>query len=218
MSELLSPNYWPGVHVGSVVSLKDEQSLQHSMELGLGLKPMEYIVKQRWHVQEVDDLGTWWMYQLQQPEGEPELWLIVKVVDDAVDLRIYYLPEGLLVGNRVDQLNAGNDWLFTPGWDANVSLIGRPFAQSIAFGEGDAQVLYDNKGVTYGADVDITVLGGDGLARLDGLVTEYLANRECPDPELIIIEVGDAEDPDGGSISLLMGCPVNTSDLDVLRK
>ena len=218
MSELLNPSFWPDVHVGSVVLLKDEQSLQHSMELGLGLKPMEYVVLQRWQVEEVNELGSWWMYQLQQPAGEPELWLVVKIVDDNVDLRVYYVPEGMLVGNRVDQLNAGNDWLFLPGYE-NQPLIERPFAQTINYyGEGADEVIYGNKGVTYGADVDVTVLGGVGLAQLDGLVTEYLANRECPDTELLLIEIGDAEDPDGGSISLLMGCPVGTQDLDVIRK
>lgn len=215
MIGLLEPSYWPTVRVGSVISLHDEQSLNHSLELGLGLNPMEYVVAEVWAFREQSDLGRWWMYRLEQPRDEPELWLIVKVVDEAVDLRMYYVPEGFVPGNRVDQLNAGNDWLFLQGWEG-AALIDRPYAQQIVYGEGDSEVWYDNKGVTYAADVAITMIG-DSI-RSSGLVTEYLADRETADTELLIMEVGDPEDPDGGSITLLLGCPINTNDIDVIRK
>jgi hypothetical protein len=47
-------------------------------------------------------------------------------------------------------------------------------------------------------------------------IVEYGAVKDCPYQELLLLERGDAENPDGGLINLFLGSPIRTNEFSIL--
>jgi hypothetical protein len=211
------PNFWRGLKPESIISLSDEQSMQESMDEGKGLKPKDYVVREIQTIKESSGLAEWLFFRLDG--GSQPLWLMAKIVDRNMDVRIYFEAPGFQSGNRRDVLEAGMDWLFKPPGDpVNFRLNELAYTGEISFTEDGGKVVKFHRkpqGDLFGESTFLPKRSG--VDRLLTAVVEYGATAACDNPELVLIEAGDEKSEEGGYIRLLQGCAANLSEVDVLK-
>lgn len=209
MQNVLSPAFWSKVLIGDVVSLKDKQALQDAMQRGLGAVPLDYEIKSIRVLNEVEDLGQWRLYQL--VDGTQDIWLMVKIVDQEVDIRAYYTPDSEFTqGNRAFQVSSGGQWLFKNG-EENVAPLDLEYADEIFY----SNMRYVEKDEAYVANTWIAPPLAGLLSPFLSIVKEYSTSEWRDNPELLVIEFGGADGVEGGSIWVFIGSPLNTEDFDI---
>lgn len=217
----LSQKFWRSVTLNSQVNLTDQAALDASAAEGRGMQGMEYAVKEILSITEKDKLCEWLIFKLVHPKQT--LYLVVKTVGDEVDLRVFYNPESIIVGDRNDQLNAQNYFMFAnhnPKGKNN--LLGLKYTQQIAwtfdYGNGPQEVIFNQKGnmeLTGTASYQPRRFAGETLV---ATVSEYLAASDTPEPEIMIVEVGNTKSKTGGAILLLVGNSINEFEMSIVRK
>lgn len=220
-TDKMVPGFWADVHVGDIVQMKDEQALQDSLKRGDGLNPIDFVVGEIRESVEANGLCTWRLYRLDDP-GQQTLWLLLKIVDEMMDVRVYYTPdEEYTPTNRMDLIDGGSGWLFdgTQG----VPLGDAMFAPVVAYTETHedgtvAELEYQRKNPTLSASMEIVPAPSGVEMPLMTLVTEYRTEQQCLNPELLILEVGGEDDPRGGLVYLYLGSPLMETDFDVLKR
>lgn len=229
----LDANFWLKLKPGSVVTLKDEKSLLRNMS------GVEMMVKRILKLPECQGLCTWLLLELEEASDKATRWLMVKIVGDEIDFRIYHLPAKFERGNRHD-LACGEvpgHWIFQPPEpheqdDFNeddegdeeppgIDLLNLVYTDELAWDE----VTYHKKaqGDFNCGDFD----GGPPIVespKSSGIdyhqiatLAEYIADDDKTEQsEALVFEIGDADDDDGGLLSLMIGYPLVVTDLDVL--
>ncbi len=221
MNGLTSKNFWRTLAVKSQVTLTDTAALEASQMQGRGLAGMEYVVEEILHVVENDNLCEWFVCRIVHPEQE--LYLVAKLFASEVQLKVYYAPPAVISGTRKEQVEAGNTFIFRDAtdWHQYMKLI---HASKIDWdfdvdGKTD-KVQFVQKGNMeltgkgyYQGDLNVSKIGQPLLAT----ISEYLAQKKCSDPELMILEVGSYNSKVGGVIKVLLGAPVNEFEISILN-
>ncbi len=220
--------WWRNLPLGSVVMLSDEQALEDSAQEGRGRVAREFTIEEIRTITDMNNLATWKLFRLY--EVKQELWLMAKLVDENIDLRVYYqVPDNeFKTGNRRAMIDNGVLWLFQQPADPNhFSYTDLHYTMEIQgpTEPGQAQLLYEMKdqGEMYGTMVTVNTQNPIGERCFVTLV-EYGANRDCENPELLVLEMGgvspEASVPDsgeGGLIVMLQGTPLNDNEIEVLQ-
>jgi len=216
----MTPAFWDDVKVGDVVQMMDEQALEDSRKRGNGLNPIDYTVGEVRTIGEVTGLGTWMMYRLDDP-GQQTLWLVLKIVDELMDVRVYYTPdEDFTPNNRDTLVNEGKIWMLDT--TQGLPIMDALFAPSIAYVEkhddgSEISLNYIRKTSTLTAEMAIDPPPAGLPLRMMTLVTEYNTSQSCLNPELLVLEVGDDEQQ-GGLMQLFLGANLGEADFAVLKR
>jgi len=216
-----NPAEWQAVKPKSIVTISDAQGIQDSMRRGLGVRGLDYTVRSVALCEQLDCLSTHLIFTLD--DAEQAAFLLVKIVDDLVDLTLYFELPGLSGGERADLLERGMHWLFQTPADLNsfepsqlrytTSLV-----QTVP-GAADApplELLYTLKpqGELQCHYAESPARAGLPAQMLATLV-EYRCDQPAENPEFLILEVGE-ERSRRSFLRFFLGCPIGLSEVDVL--
>ena len=222
MSELTERAFWQDVDPGDLVVLSDAQAMVEALRQGLdGSGGLNYEVRRVLRIEELSGLAEWSLLEL---AGADQVWLMAKMSGDQVDLRVYFEVPEFPAGNRADLLEAEMHWLFEdPGPDWNSRYTELRFTSTITIdqgGENDepTSTSYRLKpfGAQYGSLREQPEIPGATLR--PATVIEYLAGVETENPELLLLELGGEDAPEGGFIMMMLGCPVAPTDVKIFKQ
>lgn len=224
MNDKTSPDFWRSIKADSTITLSDQQAITDSIERGTGVAGIDYIVESIWKIREMNGLAEWLLFKLD--EEDQELWLVVKIVDQHLNLLVFFEPDEFIPDNRRDVVERGDTWLFEePEDNENFEFDALQFVSEIEWsvqtGENgetfDQELLYRMKqqGVLYGHCTHDPVQAG--IKRILTSVIEYATDSDYENPELMLLELGGENSSDGGLITMLVGNSINMDEVDVLR-
>lgn len=219
-----NPEFWREIIPGSTITLTDTQAIDDSVRKGGGVSGTDYMVESVWKIMHKDRFAEWLLFKLD--DEEQELWLIAKIVDREVDLAVFFEPDEFRPGNRRDLVEQGDTWLFNePDNPEDFEYDELEFVNEIIWevesGEGEdlreMEVSYRMKGqrVLYGYCTHDPIQSG--LGRIMASVIEYRTDADYDNSELMLLELGGEHSREGGLITMLIGCPINFSEVDVLK-
>lgn len=209
-----TPKQWANIAIGSVLTLTDEQSIKNH-----GIHGKQYFVKSKLTVKEQEGLCTWVFYKLDKNKS-----LMVKIVDDTVDLRLYEdaPTDDFALGDRNDWVNNWDElWFFAEPtkeeWTLNDLAFGETFLWD--FPDASKEKFEYSKKMHDLAGESFEIPKPSGLKEpLLATVAEYNCEKCKQFPEALFLENGDADNENGGLIKLMFGYPVNPGDINVLDK
>lgn len=212
------PAYWRAIKPDTTITLTDEQALRESVS------GQNYLVKQVIKIREKSGICEWLLFELEGQEEAPDSWLMAKLVDKEVDIRVYFESDDFESGNRDDIIEQDDLWLFQPPEDPEFCLEHNELAYTKHIGwdfpgdeEGDDDIHVDY-------NVKIGELQGDisydppqsGQRELLATVVEFDTSDETTCPELLVLEIGHPENEEGGLIRLFFGNSIKPTEVDVL--
>ena len=218
--EKAEPDYWRSIPLGSTVSLTDEAALEEAMRIGAGVSGLDYEITRAEVVRDLEQVAEWWFYYLEGHKTE-NLWLMIKVVGCEIVPVVYFEVEDFPSMLRSRLIADGMTWLFEPGVDdgqPHAPVFCRDIFQTLEDGEGgDLEVQYRCKpqGTVYGRCSRVPQKVGEETVFT--AFAEYEADESFENPELLVMEKGGENDPDGGLVSLYVGGITVFSDIEVLR-
>ena len=184
---------------------------------GEGLAGTDYVVKTVFRVKELNSLAQWFLFLLDDP-GE-SIWIMVKSVEQEIDLRVYFEHPQFEPGNRKDMIDQENFWLFLePDNPSDFQFDDLKFTDRIEIEtDNDRSLMYRQKGTEeMHCKCDLLPLPSGSKTSVATLV-EYQAERTCDNPELLLFELGGQGGSDGGLIRLMLGCNLRPTEIDVLE-
>lgn len=211
------PDFWRGVRPGSVIRLTDEPTLLRDMD------GIDYTVRRVETVREVEDQMEWILLHLEDGEGDEPL-LMVKIVDDDMDLRIYREAGDFESGNRMDMDARDDLWMFFEPKDPDdFDVRDLRYTEYIEYEvdsddeDSDRIVRFEQKHPEMNGEV-ATEPSSSGSRPQLAVISEYAAVDLYEEPEAVIIEIGSdsAMEETGGLISFMLGHPINPTETDVL--
>ena len=151
---------------------------------------------------------------------------MVKIVDQHLNLLVYFEPSEFMPGNRRDMLDRGDTWLFeepenTDEFEFDELQFVREIEWNVQVDEDgetvDRDIHYRMKqqGILYGHCTHDPVQAG--IRRILAAVIEYATADEYENPELILLELGGENSSEGGLITMLVGNRINMDEVDVLK-
>lgn len=211
---------WLAVRPNSVVTISDAQGIADSMKRGLGVRGIDYTVRSVGRLKQLDGLSTHLFFTLS--DTEQTTYLMVKIVDDLIDLGLYFEVDGLAPGTRRELVERGALWLFQePANPHNFDPAELRYTTSIkqtlpnANGQPE-EILFELKPqgelqCDYFETPPRTGMSGDALAT----IVEYRTAQEAENPEFLILEIGE-KDGTSSYVQFFLGCGVKFSEVDVL--
>jgi hypothetical protein len=212
---------WRSLKAGSIVMLKDEQTMAMVMEATGTLKPAECVVDEVMRVVVNEGVGEFLFCHMENPiapgENGTDLWLTILFVDGKHDHRLYFEPaDRFEPGTREEILNRGDNFIFLEPETDNFEPSDLEFSERVFYGGRD----YDGEG-------DPTLFGEatispqpQGLPSLMFTAIRELWCRDADNPRMMIIEIDgvtpDGEGIDGGLIRLWLGRPLGDNDFEVI--
>ncbi len=217
MLDIYNKAYWDGIAPGSTITLKDKQAIEDSMEKGLGMKGADYIVKTVIKLNELNDLVQLYLFLLDDPEEL--IWIMVKIVDQELDFRVYFEHPQFEPGNRKDMIDQENFWLFMePENLNNFQYDGLKFTDHIEIDEDAGDVLNYKEKEFKEMYFNCELLPvSSGVGNPIATIVEYQTNQTCENPELLLFELGEQDKSEGGLIRLMLGCTLRPTEIDVLE-
>ncbi len=214
-----NPEFWRNLNPKTIITLNDTQAIEESMEEGEGVKGIDYILKYILKIKQSDNLAEWLLLNL---EGdEQDMWLVVKIVDQEMSLRVYYEAPEFEPGNRQDMIDREEYWLFQEPEDIdNFEVDELQFAKQIEHNvqeeDQEEEVLFHQKsqGEMYGTCTSHPPQSS--LENTLATVVEYSIEQDYKNPELLVLEIGGRNGSMGGFIRLMLGAEINFSEVDVL--
>jgi hypothetical protein len=214
------PEDWMAVRPGSVVTISDTQGIADSMKRGLGVRGIDYTVSSVGRLRQVNGLSTHLLFTLK--DESQMTYLLVKIVDDLIDLGLYFEPDGLAPGTRQELVDRGALWLFQePSNPQNFDPAELRYTTTIRqtlpkAGGGQEEVVYDIKPqgelqCDYFETPPRSGMSGEALAT----IVEYRTAQETENPEFLVLEIGEKN---GASsyVQFFLGCGIKFSEVDVL--
>lgn len=191
------------VKKGNIISLRDEQTLEDVLsETGKAVTGLDLTVSEVSTIRETSGIALWKRIKFK----ESGVVLIIKEVEDEYDVRAYFPPDGFEPGDRRNLLEAG--WLSHVFDGENEVLSGLEPHRYL-------NILFDDLG-----DVEFAIKGGVlyGTDEQDRFctVTEWSTTQECPNPELIMFELGGEDNDDGGYIAVYQGVNLFPEEFELL--
>ena len=219
MEEKESPRFWRELKPGSTISLNDVQALDDSMKTGLGPAARDHVVREIRSIKQLQGPVEWRLFNVE--DGDERLWFLVKIVDPDVALRVYFEAEGFEPGTRSELIDREMSWLFQEPEDPdNFRCNELAYAEEIIQGlevEGEEKEIrfrIKPQGEQHGACTHEPRQSWPQV--MMATVVEYATEEACANPELLLLELGGEESEEGGVITLLLGCDVRFSEVDVL--
>ncbi len=220
-----SGQYWQAIKVGAIITLRDELALKDSLERTGKADGISYTVTDIRRIDEARGVANWTMLHLQGNYREfqdQKLWLVAKTVDRNFDLLAFEELHDVPPGNRRDFVERDDRWLFQePGDPSRIEWNKLRYTTDITRtvqGEGGpVEITFVQKpqGELFGACVQEPRPSGQAKPQLAGIV-EYITDQPCDNPQILVLELGDENSPEGGSITLMEGGPMNPADVAVL--
>lgn len=220
------PEFWRLLAVKSSVALRDFQALQEADQAGnvtAGGINYEVTGKRHYRFRSHGDtvLAEYLLFDI--TDAETTYVLAAVLTGEHVELRIYFQPDGFQPGNRAMLLHHGYQWLFVEPPDPDnfvpydLQLATHPDVPPVRDGGEEKQL--DFRAVTpqplYG-DYH------DERARLyvPVVAMDYRTEQAASNPLMLLLEEGglDADGepvPDGGFVTLLLGSPIDLTQMDI---
>lgn len=220
------PGFWRQLAVGSSVALRDFQALAEADSAGnvtAGGINYEVTGKRHYHFRSPGGgiVAEYLLFDIS--DAETTYVLAAVLTGEHVELRVYYRPDGFQPGNRAQLLHQGFAWLFLepPNPDSfmpyDLDLAPHPDVPPIQ--DGGEEKQFDFRAVTQGP------LYGDyhderDRLQVPALVMEYRTEQPASNPLMLVLEEGgldpDGEPvPDGGFVTLLLGSPIDLTQMDI---
>lgn len=200
--------------VGDIISLSDAVTANQSVKAGKGFS-IDYTIEKVVRVK--NELAEWIFYQLK--ESELKICLMAKIVDDQIDIRVYQEVQDFLKGNRKDRIDQGDFWLFQePADPDNFRYLELKYSAVLVQNLGNANLEFVQKMPEMdGICTEDPKPSGQDFELL-ATIAEYSASSKCDNPERMILEIGSAENEEGGLIVLLEGRNIAPSEVTVYNK
>ena len=220
------PEFWRRLPTGSSVALRDFQALQEADLAGnVTAGGINYEVSGKRHYQFRSSgggvLAEYLLFDI--TDAETTYVLAAVLTGEHVELRVYYRPDGFQPGSRAALIDHGFAWLFleppNPESFIPYDLEFAPHPDVPPIQDGGEEKQLDFRAVQNGP------LYGeyhDERARLQvpALVMEYRTEQPASNPLMLVMEEGglDADGepvPDGGFVTLLLGSPIDLTQMDI---
>ncbi len=219
MEEKENPQFWRELKPGSTISLNDAQALEDSMKTGLGVSARDYVVREIRSIVQLQGPVEWQLFNVE--DGEERLWFLVKIVDTDIALRVYFEAEEFHPGTRSELIDREMSWLFQEPENPddfrwNELAYTEEIIQALEVEGEEKEVIFRIKpqGEQHGACTHEPRQSWPQV--MMATVVEYSTAAACENPELLLLELGGEEGEEGGVITLLLGCDVRLSEVDVL--
>lgn len=217
------PRFWRQLR-GGAVTLRDFQAMADAAERGLDTDGLDFQIsnKRAIEVRSAADtvIAEYLLFDLTSADSIE--FLLAVIHGDALELRVYFIAEGLAPSSRAAVIDAGGAWLFAEPPDpdrfvpAELEFARYPAAPPLVDASGN-EVEVDFVGhdrALYGDYAD-----RDGK-RVPVILAEYETRADIPNPLLLIVEEGglDADGdsiPEGGFMTALMGSRIDRSEVEV---
>ena len=219
------PEFWRRLPMGSSVELRDFQALEEAHASGTGSGGLNYEVTAKHHYtfRGAGDAVVAEYLLFDIADAETSHVLAAVLTGPHLELRVYYRPDGFQPGTRAALIDQGFAWLFLepPNPDSFIpyELEFAPQPDVPPIRDGDEEKELHFRAVTHGP------LYGDHRDEQAGrqvpaLVIEYRTEQPASNPLLLVLEEGglDADGepvPDGGFVTLLLGSPIDLSQMDI---
>ncbi len=204
-----SPRFWKELKKESIVILKDEQAIEDSMEAGNGVNGTEYTISKINKIKEQNNYCEWIIFHLEEPDDD-SIKLIVKIVDDIIDLKIYFEDyEEFEANSRAEIIEREDFWLFNePENPDDFNILDLEFAKSI---DWFRKYLLKPQGILFGEEKEKTF----------ATIAEYQTNEKTSITDMFIIETEKCSEKgvfgkDGGYIQVWSGNSISDNDLEIL--
>lgn len=215
VDERTKPSYWRSLKPGDMITLSDAATLEERMKKGLGLAAPAYAVDRTIKCVHSGRLVEYVVLRLKEVTDTA---IVVKIVDQNLDIRVYLEVSDFTKGNRKDMIAAENFWLYEePKNPENFTYNELRYSAEITRKVGDKAVVYTRKDP---GEIDAECTENPALSGVGDLlatICEYLAEG-VDNPELLILEVGSADCEEGGLITMFSGRNVGIGDVDVLKQ
>jgi hypothetical protein len=216
----INSDYWMNVKVGDIIQLTDEQTIEYLLEEGVeGItNGADFVVQRIKVITEQDNIAKWILYFVELQEI---VWYIVaKIIDDDVDVKVYYQPDDFKTGNRQDMIDNDCWWLYdTPDIIAfeDLDVVDLVFNKNI---EQEENITFSAEYIFYGKSREDEE---DDFAT----VIEYEADTECDNPDILVLELCEIQEDEENEninidfrnsfIMLLQGCNIGINEISVLK-
>lgn len=210
---------------GDQVVLTDEQTIQELVEDKVegAMNGLQLEISRTRHIREGDGLLEWFLADLLG--YRTPLFFLAKIVDEEIDLRIYFQPDDVEPDTRAGHLDNQNFWLFEEVEDEDTPPCDYEPAQKFDQMIDEARVQFCIKGGTlHGEMQERPVPTGLPQPQFVG-VTEYAVESTQYDrvenPELVVLEIGGLDEdgeqlPEGGLMYVFQGANISPNDLSLL--
>ena len=217
------PRFWRQLR-GGAVTLRDFQAMAAAAERGLDADGLDFQIakKRAIEVRSAADtvIAEYLLFDL--TSADTIEFLLAVIHGDALELRAYFIAEGLAPGSRAAVIDAGGAWLFAEPPDPNrfvpahLEFARYPAAPPLLDADGnevEAEFVGHERAL-YGDYAD-----RDGT-RVPVILAEYETRADIPNPLLLIVEEGglDADGdsiPEGGFMTVLMGSRIDRGEVEV---
>ena len=217
------PRFWRQLRSGSSVSLRDFQAMAEADERGLEADGLDYQVSGTRAIAVRSTAGTitaeYLLFDL--TSAEHIYFLLAVVTGEQVELRVYFIADGLSPATRAAVIDQGGTWFFDEPPDpdhfipSQLEFARYPAVPPIIEGDREVEAQYASPaGALYGDYAD-----RDGK-RTPVILMEYETQADIANPLLLIVEEGglDADGdsiPDGGFLTVLMGSRIGPGQIEV---
>lgn len=232
MPDKNEPSYWFNVikHIENggkvVVRLSDQQTIEESISRGAGTEGIDHAIKSVRKFVDESDLSTYLLFELVDAgvDDPDDLYLCVKIVDNEIDMRVYFIDENFEPRLRSEIIDAEEDlWLYDEDDVDDYLNDVDPDINSVSYVEEIEQTLNKKKTITFEQKSQGELYGTSKLTPPESgvdedeftTIVEYSTEADIENPELMILEVGNDEDT-GGFVTVLPGSTINESEVDVL--
>jgi hypothetical protein len=197
------------LQVGDQIILKDEVTLKDMLNEGRGLKGAQETITAIREFKETNSLFSYKIYHL---EGDYPRFLLLKMVDQLMDIRIYMYNGWLNPGTREDWVNQDHKWLFAPPANENNFKV-----EDLEFGYDfrlDDFFFEQKQNMIFGELRDYPPKNGIKYPLFAG-IKEYIFSREDdnrPDcTEVLVIDTN-------GWCEFLEGWRIDLTDYEIFSK
>ena len=220
------PEFWRRLPTGSSVALRDFQALEEADMAGTvsgGGLNYEVTGKRLYQFRSAGGsvLTEYLLFDIS--DAETTYVLAALLTGEQVEFRVYYRPDGFQPGTRATLIDHGFAWLFLepPNPDSfvpyDLEFAPHPDVPPVHDGGVEKQLEFHamHGGPLYGDYYDER----DRL-QVPVLVMEYRTEQPASNPLLMVLEEGgldpDGEPvPDGGFVTLLLGSPIDLTQMDI---
>ena len=218
------PRFWRQLRARGAVTLRDFQAMAAAAERGLDADGLDFQIARKRSIEVRSAAGTviaeYLLFDLTSADRIE--FLLAVIHGDALELRAYFIAEGLTPGPRAAVIDAGGAWLFAEPPDpdrfvpATLEFARYPAAPPIVDAGGrEVEAEFASPGsALYGDYAD-----RDGK-RVPVILVEYETRADTPNPLLLVVEEGglDADGdsiPEGGFMTVLMGSRIDRGEVEV---